>query len=116
VTIFLTTHYLEEAERLCDRIALLVQGRIVALDTVEGLKARTQGATAVEMTLEGDEPTEEPEVRHLVGADVESLIAQALADARREGRRVLALNTVEPSLEDIFVQLTGQETSERRSG
>jgi ABC-2 type transport system ATP-binding protein len=116
VTIFLTTHYLEEAERLCDRIALLVQGRIVALDTVEGLKARAQGATAVEMTLEGDEPTEEPEVRHLVGADVESLIAQALADARREGRRVLALNTVEPSLEDIFVQLTGQETSERRSG
>ena len=40
VTVFLTTHYLEEAERLCDRIAVIVRGRIVALDTVAGLKAR----------------------------------------------------------------------------
>ncbi|MCK7496837.1 MAG: hypothetical protein MZW92_42540 [Comamonadaceae bacterium] len=37
VTVFLTTHYLEEAERLCDRVAVIVKGRIVALDTVAGL-------------------------------------------------------------------------------
>jgi ABC-2 type transport system ATP-binding protein len=43
VTVFLTTHYLEEAERLCDRVAVIVKGRIVASDTVDGLKARGQG-------------------------------------------------------------------------
>jgi ABC-2 type transport system ATP-binding protein len=43
VTVFLTTHYLEEAERLCDRIAVIVKGRIVALDTVAGLKAAAPG-------------------------------------------------------------------------
>jgi ABC-2 type transport system ATP-binding protein len=51
VTVFLTTHYLEEAERLCDRIALLVRGRIVALDTVAALKAQVQEGAAVEVTL-----------------------------------------------------------------
>ena len=43
VTVFLTTHYLEEAERLCDRIAPIVAGHIVAVDTVEGLRAQVQG-------------------------------------------------------------------------
>lgn len=51
VTVFLTTHYLEEAERLCDRVAVIVKGRIVALDTVDGLKARGQGQMVVEVTL-----------------------------------------------------------------
>jgi ABC-2 type transport system ATP-binding protein len=52
VTVFLTTHYLEEAERLCDRVAVIVKGRIVALDTVAGLRSTTQQRTVVEMTLE----------------------------------------------------------------
>jgi ABC-2 type transport system ATP-binding protein len=51
VTVFLTTHYLEEAERLCDRIALIVEGRIIILDTVHGLKAAAQDTTMVEVTL-----------------------------------------------------------------
>jgi ABC-2 type transport system ATP-binding protein len=105
VTVFLTTHYLEEAERLCDRIALLVRGRIVALDTVARLKARVQGAAAVEVTLQqGASP---PETRRLVGEDPGSLIREALTQAESEGQRLLSIHTVQPSLEDVFVQLTG---------
>jgi ABC-2 type transport system ATP-binding protein len=103
VTVFLTTHYLEEAERLCDRVALLVHGRIVALDTIEGLKAQVQGATTVEVTIQGDDA--QPEVRRLTGEGVVSLVNDALALA--QGRHLLSINTVRPSLEDVFVELTG---------
>ncbi|MBC7226097.1 MAG: ABC transporter ATP-binding protein [Thermoflexales bacterium] len=105
VTVFLTTHYLEEAERLCDRIAIIVQGRIVALDTVDGLKARLPARLAVEATLaDGDGRTE---TLRFEGRSVEEATQAALARATAEGRRVLALNTVRPTLEDVFVHLTG---------
>ncbi len=51
VTVFLTTHYLEEAERLCDRVAIIVRGRIVAMDSVDGLKGRMQSRTTIEVML-----------------------------------------------------------------
>jgi len=105
VTVFLTTHYLEEAERLCDRIALIVRAQIVTLDTVDGLKARAQGAVAVEVT--SDDGAGGTETRRLVGKDVAAGVRAALAEAEWEGRRVLAVNTVRPTLEDAFVQLTG---------
>ena len=105
VTVFLTTHYLEEAERLCDRIALLVRGQIVALDRVDGLKAQVQDTTAVELTLDGE--PDGPEIRRITSEDVAGTVRAALAEADREGRRLLAINTVRPTLEDAFVQLTG---------
>jgi len=105
VTVFLTTHYLEEADRLCDRIALLVRGQIVALDTVAGLKARVREATAVEVVMQkGDRPTV---TRRFVGDDTASLVREALAHAESEEQQVLAVQTVRPSLEDVFVELTG---------
>jgi ABC-2 type transport system ATP-binding protein len=108
VTVFLTTHYLEEAERLCDRVAVIVNGRIVALDTVDGLKARGQGQMVVEVTLgNGDSSVES--VR-LEGDDVETAVRTVLDRARAGGRRVLAVNTLRPTLEDVFVQLTGLST------
>jgi ABC-2 type transport system ATP-binding protein len=108
VTVFLTTHYLEEAERLCDRVAVIVNGRIVALDTVDGLKARGQGQMVVEVTLgNGDSSVES--VR-LEGDDVETAVRTVLDRARADGRRVLAVNTLRPTLEDVFVQLTGLST------
>jgi len=103
VTVFLTTHYLEEAERLCDRIAIIVKGRIVALDTVDGLKAATQGRTAVEVTLA--DANDCIETRRIEGDDVATLVKTALAQAN--GRQVLAVNTLRPTLEDVFVKLTG---------
>ncbi|MBM4430739.1 MAG: ABC transporter ATP-binding protein [Chloroflexi bacterium] len=104
VTVFLTTHYLGEAERLCDRVALLVGGRIVALDTVEGLKARVQQPPTVEVTLAAADGA--VETRRLpTDGDVVAAVRQALAEA--EGRAVLDVHTVRPTLEDVFVQLTG---------
>lgn len=104
VTVFLTTHYLEEAERLCDRMAVIVKGRMVALDTPGGLKAGAQEKTVVEMILENEDGSQEK--RRLEGNDgVEAAVRRALAEAGRQ--RVLAVNTLEPSLEDVFVRLTG---------
>jgi ABC-2 type transport system ATP-binding protein len=103
VTIFLTTHYLEEAERLCDRVAVLVRGRIVALDTVDGLKAGGEQKTIVEVVVQGSEG--DLEKKRIECNDVEAAVRQALAEA--DGRRVVAVNTLRPSLEDVFVRLTG---------
>jgi ABC-2 type transport system ATP-binding protein len=104
VTVFLTTHYLEEAERLCDRVAILVKGRIVALDTVAGLRSGTQRKTIVEITLAGKEG--QPEKKRIECDDgVESAVQRLLSETG--GRCVLAVDTLRPSLEDVFVQLTG---------
>jgi ABC-2 type transport system ATP-binding protein len=113
VTVFLTTHYLEEAERLCDRIALIVHGRIVTVDTVDGLKAQVQGETAVEVTLDGESGG--MEALRVVGEDVPVALRAALAQAEAEGRRVLAVNTLRPTLEDAFVQLTGLSAEAMRA-
>ena len=104
VTVFLTTHYLKEAERLCDRIAMLVNGRIVALDTVDRLKSGAQEKTIVEVTTVDSNGCVGTE-RFLTDDGVEAAIYLALE--QRGGRRVLAVNTLRPSLEDVFVNLTG---------
>jgi ABC-2 type transport system ATP-binding protein len=104
VTVFLTTHYLEEAERLCDRVAILVKGRIAALDTVNGLKSGAQQKTVVEITLKGEDG--QLEKRRLECADgVESAVQQLLSQTG--GQQVMAVDTLRPSLEDVFVQMTG---------
>ncbi|OIO88348.1 MAG: hypothetical protein AUK02_03815 [Anaerolineae bacterium CG2_30_58_95] len=103
VTVFLTTHYMEEAERLCDRIAIIVQGQIVALDTVEGLKKTAQNTNIIEITFESE--TGGVETRRFEDRDVAKAVQTGLAQAK--GRRLLALNTIRPTLEDVFVRLTG---------
>ncbi len=104
VTIFLTTHYMEEAERLADRVALLVQGRVVALDTVENLKACVQRGATVEAHLASAMGEERLRFH---GESVEAALHIALAHAKAEGKRMVALNTLQPTLEDAFIQLTG---------
>ena len=104
VTIFLTTHYLEEAGRLADRVALIVRGRIVALDTVEGLKSRVSRGVTVEAHLAS--PSGEERLRFR-GEDVETALRVALDHAAAEGKRVMAVNTIQPTLEEAFIELTG---------
>jgi ABC-2 type transport system ATP-binding protein len=104
VTVFLTTHYLEEAERLCDRLAILVKGRIVALGTVNGLRSGAQQKTVVEITLKGEDG--QLEKKRLECDDgIESAIQRLLSES--DGQQVLAVDTLRLSLEDVFVQMTG---------
>nr|MBC7243795.1 ABC transporter ATP-binding protein [Chloroflexota bacterium] len=103
VTVFLTTHYLEEAEQLCDRIAIIVQGRIVALDTVDGLKALAQSNVVVEATVA--DPNGNIRTMRFYGKDVVATVQLALTQSK--DRHILAISTVRPTLEDVFVQLTG---------
>jgi ABC-2 type transport system ATP-binding protein len=104
VTVFLTTHYLEEAERLCDRVAILVKGRIVALDSVAQLKAQAQGAPVVEVRLR--DAAGKVQVRRVeTPGGVDAAVRQALQQA--EGYEILKIDTLQPSLEDVFVKLTG---------
>ena len=105
VTVFLTTHYLEEAERLCDRIAILVKGRIVAMDTVDALKSAVQETqrVAVECTLSNGENG--VTTRRVEAEDVESAVRSVLSQVN--GERILALNTLRPTLEEVFIKLTG---------
>lgn len=104
VTVFLTTHYLEEAERLCDRVAILVKGRIVALDTVDNLRSAAQRKTVLEITLAG-ENGQMVKKRLECENGIESAIQRILSETG--GQQVLAVDTLRPSLEDEFIQLTG---------
>ena len=105
VTILLTTHYLEEAERLADRVGLLVDGRIVANDTVAGLKQRVaDGETVVEIRYRDAMGSDR--VR-LYNDDGVTGVRAALDRAEAAGREVISIDTVRPSLEDAFIELTG---------
>ncbi|MBI4196079.1 MAG: ABC transporter ATP-binding protein [Betaproteobacteria bacterium] len=112
-TIVLTTHYLEEAEALCGRIAMLKQGRIVALDTTQNL-LRMHSGCYVELRLEPDRLPERlaPRVveRRANGAyrlalgdynDVEGL----MGEIRASGVRVQEMEVMQPDLEEVFVQI-----------
>ncbi|MFW6136337.1 MAG: ABC transporter ATP-binding protein [Chloroflexota bacterium] len=105
VTIFLTTHYLEEADRLADRVALIVDGRIVTSDTVAGLKSRVADGHAVVEIRYRDSMA--PDRIRLDGDDGTSGVRAALDRAEAAGREVVSIDTVRPTLEDAFIELTG---------
>jgi ABC-2 type transport system ATP-binding protein len=125
ITVLLTTHYIEEADQLCDRIAIINHGRIVALDAPQRLKALSGGAQAIEVSFDFGSPRV-PEVeeflsmkgiqsairmadriRLLVATDASEVIGQLIEYSRMRHARIVSLRTLEPSLEDAFVQLTG---------
>jgi ABC-2 type transport system ATP-binding protein len=121
-TIFLTTHYIEEAERLCDRIAFIVAGRLVRIDTVANLVRDVQGRRVVQLALSGDaSPLLEELRRTFAGVAFDALGGSAL---RAQSERALPLaplvrffeehgvdvteaKAIRPSLEDVFVRITG---------
>ena len=126
-TILLTTHYMEEAEHLCDRVAILDRGRIVALDTPEAL-IRTLGAEervvfsvagalppAFTEALAGEcrlEVQGERVTVHGVGKPQTPLVSEVVNQLTRLGIRFRDLRTEQPTLEDVFLKLTGQEIRE----
>jgi ABC-2 type transport system ATP-binding protein len=124
-TVVLTTHYMDEAERLCDRIAVLDHGRIIAEGTPRELIRSLGGDHVIEIAVEAGGPGELgpedlaglPSVRavhaeagHLVLTVVEPHVAIAplLDRVASSGRRLSSLATRHASLEDVFVSLTGR--------
>ena len=110
-TIVLTTHYLEEAEELCDRIGMLKEGRVVALDHTRELLGSVSGHS-VRLQLSGDPPADlAPWVAEREGGRVTLRLAgyeeleNVLARLRVAGVRVREMHTAEADLEDVFVRI-----------
>jgi ABC-2 type transport system ATP-binding protein len=124
LTILLTTHYLEEADSLCERIAILDHGKVLALGAPAELK-RTHGAdTVITLTIEGDTAELERRARAMDGVrSVErtddivrvlaegsaGVLAELVAGAAALGLRVRDATSQPPSLETVFLALTGRE-------
>ncbi len=121
LALLLTTHYLEEAERLCGRIAILDEGRVAAEGTVAELRAlageeptvvivlaRPPGAELAAKLAERAAISEDPGRFHLQGAGAERLLPEILALAAAEGNEVEELLLHRPNLGDVFLRLTGK--------
>jgi ABC-2 type transport system ATP-binding protein len=128
-TVFITTHYLEEADALCDRILVIDHGRIVAEDTPEGLKQQVSGdvlTVTVDSDLEmaGALLTSLPGVRgvaplgdrtlRLAADHSDQTIIRLVTTLRGAGISVRGLQLTRPSLEDVFLTLTGDSPRETR--
>jgi|SRR5580704_4672686 ABC-2 type transport system ATP-binding protein len=127
-TILLTTHYMEEADRLCERVAIMDHGKILALDTPAALKQSIGADTVVTVKAAGDaaslaealerDVTGVTRARimdggvqlHVQGND--RLVPRVVAAAERAGFDLIDLSISEPSLETVFINLTGKELRE----
>jgi ABC-2 type transport system ATP-binding protein len=122
-TILLTTHYMEEAERLCDRVAILDHGRIVALDTPEELIRKFGGEERIAFTVDKSLPMEiETAIQPLGRLELQgdrviiygtnshdSFVCDVVSLLAKMGIKFRNLRTEQPTLEDVFLKLTGQE-------
>lgn len=119
-TIVLTTHYLEEAEALCERIAILDRGSVIALDSKQGLLAR--GVDRVTLTVQTDRPLDalppalEAKLKRRNGSELVfqldrtgDSIGALLDSLRAQGVVINDLYTEKPDLEDVFLELTRRE-------
>ena len=120
-TVLLTTHYIEEAERLCDRVAIMDRGQLVALGTPRELIARSGQGTRLEVRLakpvgldrlkriEGVIGCHEAEGAYFLHAQPAALAIAALVRfLESDANALLDLHIAQPSLEDIFVEMTGR--------
>jgi ABC-2 type transport system ATP-binding protein len=111
-TIILTTHYLEEAEALCERIAMLQAGKVVALDTKHNLLSRFAGIT-VRLAADRIPAAWQPRVLreeggvHFVALDHYADLEMLLQEMRREGLAIRELALLEADLEDVFLKIMG---------
>jgi ABC-2 type transport system ATP-binding protein len=118
VTVLLVTHFMEEAQRLCDRIAVIDQGRITALDTPRGLISRTAGATVMSFTpsapvnLEGSPGlvSVEEQERRITLRGTDETVTAVLSLLARHRVTALQLRVTDATLDDAFLDLTGAAT------
>jgi ABC-2 type transport system ATP-binding protein len=113
-TILLTTHYLEEAEALCNRIAMLKRGRVVALDSTHNLLNSIAGCR-VRLRLSGELPAvlsaqliERTDDDYLLSIPSCPALETVLARLREADVAVLEMNLLQPDLEEVFLQVVGR--------
>jgi len=122
VTVFLTTHNIEEANLACDRVAIINHGQIAAIDSPERLKKTIQSVQSVEVAFESpvillvedlgripavSEVIKEGDKFRLITEDPPAVIEGVMAFAAARRARVISITTLGPSLEDVFIRLTG---------
>jgi len=130
-TILLTTHYMQEADELCDRVAIIDKGKIIALDAPKALKESVSEIELAEISVEGAHKDVEGRLRSIQGVDsvtadyADSTIGEAVLRLQakklerilpsvtktlvEEGIRVKELKESKPTLEDVYIKLTGKK-------
>ena len=127
-TILMTTHYMEEADQLCDRLAIIDHGKVLALDTPEELKRSTGIDTSVLVTADGDLQALADFLHdridgattakvidgtvHLGVKGARGVLPQVVQSAEQGGFTVTDLSLSEPTLETVFIDLTGKDLRE----
>jgi ABC-2 type transport system ATP-binding protein len=121
--ILLTTHYMEEAERLCDQVAIVDHGRVIALGTPRELVDSLSAEHVVEFAAAPGAPVSEEALRQVEGvaaavrhddtyrirvAELHRTVPALLVELRRQGVQLTELRTHSATLEDVFVELTGR--------
>ena len=128
-TILLTTHYMEEADQLSDRIGIIDTGKVIALDTPEGLKRKIDQREVIKLELTGWHDDLSDKLKGISGIETLTTRKQGEADLWEvnmqaqnsraalprvveslsgNGTRLVNMNIVKPSLEDVFIHLTGK--------
>ncbi len=125
-TVFLTTHYIEEADQLCNRIAIIKDGKIITIDTPKNLKTITQAKNLIEISFDRTKNIHNDlkmldHVREVVILENKFrlylekpfLPLNFIFDfAKKNQLKILSINTLKPTLEDAFVKLTGLHTKD----
>ena len=116
-TILLTTHYMDEADQLCDRIAIMNDGKIVAVDTPENLKKSIPHDEVLEVKCLGSadfegigqrvysQSEDGTQVYRIHAENVEEIMSEVIKAA--DSTKILSMNVTKPTLEDVFIHLTG---------
>jgi ABC-2 type transport system ATP-binding protein len=123
-TIILTTHYMDEAERLCDRVAVMDHGRIIALGTPKELIASIGGEQIVEFAVGGTDPVDAAMLAQIAGvqshrvdaglhqlsvSELHTAVPRIFASLEAQGAHLTEFRTHSATLEDVFVSLTGRK-------
>jgi ABC-2 type transport system ATP-binding protein len=125
-TILMTTHYIEEAERLCDRVAIVDEGRIIALDTPARLKQQSRNASSIVVTCATSFPESRPTWSQATQSALDHNGRTLTVHSRRaaatlvdlvkwidqQGLELTDVSLKQPSLEDVFIELTGKSLRE----
>jgi ABC-2 type transport system ATP-binding protein len=121
-TVLLTTHYIEEAERLCDRVAIVDSGRIIALDTPQRLQQQSRAASHISVTCEKAIPANRPAFAEMIDSSVDESGRTLVVISRRPAATLVDLikwidqsslelvdvQLKKPTLEDVFIEMTGK--------